>query len=355
MKISWLFYLISSLLISIFAISFEIPTEIDDSTTFENLNNLVNEGKSTEAYKIIVNLNKPIPDNIKLLEARVLVQLGQPKEGEELLHQIIKKSSNLRIQSEARITLGKLYIRLQKWDEAEEILSFTYKNDSQNNMTNELKSIILNYLAKISITRDSDPIQAITLLNRAIQFNPNDYNLYFELAMSQLYNNETINAKKSFQIAETLNHNIDHKLIGKIYLHYNDLYSAIEEFQKILKKFLTNKEILSEKSNISDNLSLNLNSENIIKPIEFDGESILLLAQSYELINKQNNAKEIYKLIIKYEIYNAFAHLNYGLLLLGVGSYNYGAINACGSKDSKLAIKHLLFALKLDPKISVFL
>ena len=64
-------------------------------------------------------------------------------------------------------------------------------------------------------------------------------------------------------------------------------------------------------------------------------------------------ARTLYEHVTTIEPHNAYAHAALGLLILGSGSSNYGAVDACGSDEAELAVKHLQLATRLDGNMKV--
>lgn len=73
------------------------------------------------------------------------------------------------------------------------------------------------------------------------------------------------------------------------------------------------------------------------------------------MMGDMQRAYDYYYHVTEIEPHNAYGHTNLGLLMLGIGSGNYGSLQACGSDEAETAVKHLLLAQKLDPNIRVSL
>lgn len=77
----------------------------------------------------------------------------------------------------------------------------------------------------------------------------------------------------------------------------------------------------------------------------------LLYGECSEVVGDIEEAKITYEGLIIDEPHNALAHTALGLLLLGTGTRNYGAVDACGTREASDAVEHLKFALLLDSSI----
>ena len=80
--------------------------------------------------------------------------------------------------------------------------------------------------------------------------------------------------------------------------------------------------------------------------------NLIIFSLVREILGESHVARRLYEAAIRISPHNALAHAGLGLLLLGTGSRNYAAVNACGLNHVE-AMKHLIFANNLDPSIKV--
>eukprot|EP01035_Chromulina_nebulosa_P018377 gene18377-24075_t len=125
-----------------------------------------------------------------------------------------------------------------------------------------------------------------------------------------------------FNKSEEYNSKFDHKLLGKVYLHYKHFKLASVQFDKAIDNTTT-----------------------------YDPEIALFLAEISEILNDSDKALRLYNKVIELYPHNAIAHAGLGFLLLGIGSRNFGAIYACGNERHTSAVQHLKLAYQLDPNI----
>jgi Tfp pilus assembly protein PilF len=76
------------------------------------------------------------------------------------------------------------------------------------------------------------------------------------------------------------------------------------------------------------------------------------MAHVHEMLHENSLAEALYETVIEITPYNAIAHANLGMLLLGTGNRNYAAVHACGLNQKK-ALFHLRTAYNLDAGMKV--
>jgi Tfp pilus assembly protein PilF len=160
------------------------------------------------------------------------------------------------------------------------------------------------YLAKIANAVDKDPLTAKRLMEKAIAIEEDDEQVWFELAMMQLQWGELGAAKAAMDTAQLHSNAVNHTMIGTIYLHYNCLSWAAEQFATAIAM-----------------------SHMWTATTE---EASLLLAECRERQGQPDQAATVYKSILVENPHSARALTRLGLLLLGTGLNNYGALRACG-------------------------
>jgi tetratricopeptide (TPR) repeat protein len=89
-----------------------------------------------------------------------------------------------------------------------------------------------------------------------------------------------------------------------------------------------------------------------------DLESALILAECKDHLGQHETAESLYRTVLSQEPGNALAHSGLGLMLLGTGNRNFGAVNACGLNQEE-ALGHLRMALEargdLEPAAKVLI
>jgi tetratricopeptide (TPR) repeat protein len=83
---------------------------------------------------------------------------------------------------------------------------------------------------------------------------------------------------------------------------------------------------------------------------EPDPKLLLVLAETRDSLGDPQQAAALYEQVIQKAPHNALARAGLGLLLLGTGARNYGAINACGL-NREAALSHLQLAQVLEPSL----
>eukprot|EP01038_Epipyxis_sp_PR26KG_P016012 gene16012-21731_t len=294
---------------------------------------LLNEGKANDALTEIsdhFNINSVLSSHeqtsnfirLRINIARCFAQLGRLEDGEQMLIELIGLS-NIDIENKlySIITLGKIYLFQQKWNEAQSFLEKSLNLDPRNHNVYAL-------LGKIFLLRDNDVNKAAQYLGHALELKRDDANNWFEYGMILFhYDNEVQHneAKQAFQMAEVLNSNLDHTVLGKVYLHYKHVDWAAEQFRKAIE--------IAE-----------------MKGEDVKIEILLFLGECYDILNKPDEAIKLYEQVLMKDKKNAIAHAGIGLLLLGTGNRNYASINACGLNQEE-AIKHLRIAADINPSL----
>jgi tetratricopeptide (TPR) repeat protein len=114
----------------------------------------------------------------------------------------------------------------------------------------------------------------------------------------------------------------DFARFGKLYMNYGKYEWALSEFETAVKVAHS-------------------------RGKEQDIDTLLLLGQCEDVLGNLDLAISIYESVLLRDPTNAVAHTAIGLILLGVGNSNYGAINACGLNQEE-ALSHLQLALKTN-------
>lgn len=147
----------------------------------------------------------------------------------------------------------------------------------------------ISLYSKIWLNRDHDVLKAKKYIEKAYQLQPNDERVLFDYGMVLFQNKEDIQAKAALDQAEALNPNIDHKMIGNVYLYYQHIDWAIPHFEKALFK--------KQESEDSHHLS----------PV-LDAEVAVILADCKDHLGDEEMAYQLYNLVLTVQPNHALAH-----------------------------------------------
>jgi len=292
----------------------------------DKIEGLLNHGRSDEALNIINQLSSEYSSLsiIQIHLARAHVQQKDYALAEKILVNVIDSSEGDG-PLQAHLMLGRLYLQLKRWDDAQRCLENVLVMD-ESNVTALLS------LSKVWLNRDSDMRKAKLFIELALKISPNDEKVLFEYGMMLLQTKEHMQAKQVFDKAETINPNIDHKMLGNIYLYYQHIDWATLHFEQALLSMQAN-----NNSSASSRMSI-------------DTELVTLLADCKDYMGDYKMALDLYNLALQVEPLNPLANGGLGLLLLGTGTRNYASINACGLNQEE-AITHLRTALSVRPDL----
>ena len=307
--------------------------DINEQSSFlsDRIEGLLNRGRSDEAFDVINQLSKEYSSlpTIQIHLARAHVQQKNYVVAETILLNVIINSSegdDGRLQ--AHLTLGRLYLQLKRWNDAQKYLEYVLTIDESN-------VIALMSISKVWLNRDSDVKKAKRFIEMAYNISPNDEKVLFEYGMMLLQTNDHIQAKQVLDKAEAINPNIDHKMLGNIYLYYQHIDWATPHFEQAFISMQASHSSPSDSSRMS-----------------VDTELITLLADCKDYMGDYSMAIDLYNLALQVEPMNALANGGLGLLLLGTGTRNYASINACGLNQEE-AITHLRMALSVRPDLEM--
>lgn len=289
-------------------VTFQSQTDID---------NLLKLGRAQDAMNIIEKLS---PDTRRLPSAqiqvaRAMMQLGQKIQGEKILKTVLQ---NDPMNLDARIVLGKYYVFQQQWPSAQQMLQQVLKLDPNH-------ATAMVFLAKCA-ANSGDSIHARELVQKAAILAPLDENIQFELGMSHLAHNDPASAKKAFDEAARLNPKLDRGMLARVYMHYQQIEWAVVELESVSEKLITS--------------SMTATQGALPAATDADFTNLLLLAESYDMLGYPTEALDMYYLVLSLEPENVLAHTGAGLLLLGTGTRNFAALNACGL-NQQAALQHL--------------
>lgn len=297
---------------------------------------LLNHGRSDEALTVINELSKEYSSlpTIQIHLARAHVQRKNYALAETILLNVITINSSEDDESrlQAHLTLGRLYLQLKRWNDAQKYLEYVLTLD-ESNVT------ALMSMSKVWLNRDSDVRKAKMFIELAYNISPNDEKVLFEYGMMLLQTNDHIKAKQALDRAEAINPNIDHKMLGNIYLYYQHIDWATPHFEQAFISMQANYNSSSDSLTGASRMSV-------------DTELVTLLADCKDYMGDYSMAIDLYNLALQVEPMNALANGGLGLLLLGTGTRNYASINACGLNQEE-AITHLRMALSVRPDLEM--
>lgn len=294
-----------------------VPVD-SNANILKELNTFIETGRRAQDVVDIIQQHRDretMP--FKILLARAYVQIGLKKEAEDTLLDCFRDDPS---STEVTRLLGSYYLGYQRYNDAEKFFKLTMAMDDRNWKA-------LAGLGKLYLIRDNDKVRARLHLSEAVNIEPNDADIQIDLAMVLFHFEDHLTAREIFQVAERLNPTLDHKFVAKIYLHYKHIDWAAIELRKIVGPIASTAWTASAK-----------------RP---DTEAMLLLAECNDFLGLPLEAMAMYERVLVLEPHNALAHAGLGLMLLGTGSRNVAAINACGINQQK-AMHHLNMALQLE-------
>jgi tetratricopeptide (TPR) repeat protein len=290
------------------------------SEAFASMKHLLDQGNATQALEIFTTMSESEQNEYEtqIQYARALGQRRQMDEAMDVLNNQIKTRSSLNLPTyEAHLLKARVHIMAEQWTAAKALLIKIMQTAPDDAMDAESFTFLYGSLAKV-VNYEGDHENAKELLIKAWNYDTKDPKVAFDLGMVLMALGEYEEGKHWFDLVETMNKNLDHKLLGKIFYHYQQFEACYSEFKKVVD------------SNPND------------------PDANIFLAETSEILGYPEDAYSYYLRTIELEPHNVLAHVGIGLLLLGTGSSNYGAIQACGSESAEEAIQHLSLALKID-------
>lgn len=294
------------------------------STEIVRIEQLLDSGKPGEAMQLIRVYNSKtgsntvgdavsdavsdtsLEDRVAICLARAYAQTGKYKESELVLKEVLKRNEN---HITALVTIGKLYYQLQNLNEAQfyfqKVIQLVESdNGSIDSRSSGVEVAYQAYvlLGKLVLVRDSNNAKAKDLLLHANELKPNDERVLFDLGMVLFHNNNHNEAKEMFERAEMINNQMDHKLVGSVYIHFGHLDWASTALEKAVENMKKNL-----KYSGGNSLSNSYN-KNIINKDKFDAELVLLLAECVESLGDRSKALNLYRWVLAIYPENALAH-----------------------------------------------
>ena len=179
--------------------------KIDFEALLQHLNGLLEKGKlANEVIDILNNVPLEIAATLsyQIILARSYVQVGRHDEAEHILQILVRDYPS---SAEASRLLGSYYVQKQRFNEAEK-----YFRDAIDLEPENWKA--LAGLGKVFLLRDDNKTVANDFIQAAVNIEPGDENLRFELAMVLFHFHDHRPAKEALESAEQLNSDIDHKV-----------------------------------------------------------------------------------------------------------------------------------------------
>ena len=178
----------------------------------------------------------------------------------------------------------------------------------------------LSALGKVYSIRDENYALWNEYLQKAVVIDETNEHIILDYGISWLYLHTPDKAREAFNTAGKLNPTLDRSFLGKTYMRFQLFEWAAEELE------------VGYKNAVEFNNSINL-------------ENLLLLSECYDQLNRGDDGIEVLKYVIEQKPDDAIAHAALGLMLLGTGARNYGAVHACGLNQRE-AVKHLKMAMQ---------
>lgn len=294
------------------------------SQLYKDVDQLLRQGRASEAMVVLDTLSREERDlsTFQLLSARAMMQLGQSDKGEKILATLVEEDAS---NVEARLVLGKYNVFQQQWESARKLLKEVLQLDPGN-------ATAMIFMAKC-LVQAGDTETARALILKAASLAPEDENIQFELGMSSLTHNKLPEAKIAFDAAARINPKIDRGMLARIYMHYKQIEWAVVELEEVAKKVVAK----------TMTLAAGLSGLEVVSEAEMT--SLLLLAESYDMVGLPAEAQDMYMYVLSLEPSNVLANTGLGLLLLGTGTRNFASLQACGLNE-KSATQHLSWALQ---------
>ena len=310
-------------LLVLFALQRQSSCQLEQ-TLSADLDALIRQGKAKDALSVLESLSDEIraEPTARILTARALLQLGDKDKGEQILQSVVEADE---LNVEARVVLGKFYVFQQQWQVALRLLQQALHLDPGN-------ASALVFMSKcLAQAGEADKAQALII--KAATLAPNDENIQFELGINHLTHGKPFLAKQAFETAAKLNPKLDRATLAKVYMHFKQIEWAVVELEQVASKIVSKTMSSSPGDSGADVVS------------ESEMTSLLLLAESYDMVGLPAEAQDMYSYVLTIEPSNVLANTGLGLLLLGTGTRNFAALEACGI-NQQIAVHHLTLAVK---------
>ena len=233
---------------------------------------LVLSSRPKEAIAFIEPLlGQPDSDSpaLRINLARAYTQLRDNDAAERVLLELLGSFPG---NPEGLVALSKLQLYKQKFNDAEVTLTRLADIDARNS------SVIVGF-SKLYAFRDRDCTKAVNNLKR-LQSN-SDASAYFDAGMIFFHCGELDLGKQAFEMSESIGHDIDHKLLGRLYFTYHRYDWSMHELQR--------------------HLEANQNHSS-------DVDVLLLLAETKDVLGFPREAERLLRTVIAAQPNHAVAH-----------------------------------------------
>ena len=231
------------------------------------------------------------------------------------------------------LNLGKYYLDVNQINLADLHLNKAFEIAPDNSM------VLLNK-GTLHLKRNQ-PKNALRLFSKALENEPNNHLVYYNIGQAYVQLGKVGPAISAYMTSidldkyKSINH-LTHLAIGQVYLSEGNASEAMNHFDQSIKHFTNFPQARAGKAKVylelfySPNQALN----EIMKAFADDPTNPMVLEVYCQILNKQNNHSEMYKistLFIKHHPQNANAYILRGISNVSIG-------NAAGCADFEKAI-----------------
>jgi len=195
---------------------------------------LADSGKENESIQLAKSVLKGGPDDRDsyLMLSQIYMRLKKWKESEEALAQAEKLAARPEEKQYVKFLQGSIYERQKKYDQAEQAFRQVLQQDPNNSMT-------LNYLGYMLADRNTHLEEALTLVKKALDSDPQNYNyidslgwVYFKLGN---YDQAEENLRRAADKAPNDATIQDH--LGELYARTNRFKLAASHWERALDEW----------------------------------------------------------------------------------------------------------------------
>jgi tetratricopeptide (TPR) repeat protein len=195
---------------------------------------LADTGKESESLQLAKSVLKGGPDDRDsyIMLSQIYMRLKKWKDAEEAIAQAEKLSTRPEEKQYIKFLEGSIYERQKKYDQAEQAFRQVLQQDPNNSMT-------LNYLGYMLADRNTHLEEALTLVKKALDFDPQNYNyidslgwVYFKLGN---YDQAEENLRRAADKAPNDATIQDH--LGELYARTNRFKLAASHWERALDEW----------------------------------------------------------------------------------------------------------------------
>jgi tetratricopeptide (TPR) repeat protein len=195
---------------------------------------LADTGKENESIQLVKSVLKGGPEDRDsyIMLSQIYMRLRKWKESEDAIAQAEKLAARPEEKEYIRFLQGSIYERQKKYDLAEQAFRQVLQQDPNNSMT-------LNYLGYMLADRNAHLEEALTLVKKALDLDPQNYNyidslgwVYFKLGN---YDQAEENLRRAADKAPTDATIQDH--LGELYARTNRFKQAATHWERALDEW----------------------------------------------------------------------------------------------------------------------